>query len=161
ASSTLELESRRSKRVCISFSACWMALLSSCMSILLTMSKELSAAIGIYAISSCYKSFNHKGHKGHEGWLLLAFQIEEAAEVRRGGFCDGFDRDATDLGDLLGGLDDVGGFVALAAVGNRCEVGRISLDEDAVKRALAGGGADVFRFREGHRAGERDDEAEF
>ena len=42
SSSMLDFESFRSKRVWISFSACWMALETSCRSILLTMSKVFS-----------------------------------------------------------------------------------------------------------------------
>jgi len=35
-------------------------------------------------------------------------------------------------GDFIEDVDDVGRFIALAAVGNRCQVGRVCLDQDAL-----------------------------
>jgi TatD DNase family protein len=53
-----------------------------------------------------------------------------------------------------GGLDDIGRFVALAAIFSRCEIRRVGLDHDAVGRQLGCEIAQCLRFLERQDAGE-------
>ena len=63
-------------------------------------------------------------------------------------------RDAAELGQLARGLGDEGGFVALAAVGNRRQIGRVGFDQKAIGRRAPGGFLNVGGF------GKRQDPAE-
>ena len=57
-------------------------------------------------------------------------------------------------------MGDVGGLVALAAVGDGGEEGSVGFDEDAVGRGEGGGFADALRLRVGEVSGEGEVEAE-
>ena len=52
--------------------------------------------------------------------MYSLFNPEEAFHILRGRFFDLLHADSVNLGDLLGDLPDIGGFVAFSPVGNRC-----------------------------------------
>ena len=66
---------------------------------------------------------------------------------------------AADGGELLDDLRDVGRLVALAAIRNRRQVGAVGLDQQPIGRRGGGGLAQRFGLREGHDAGNRQEEA--
>ncbi len=85
---------------------------------------------------------------------------EQAEEVVGGRPCDLVGGDATGRRQHLGGLGDESGLVALAAVRDRGEVGRVGLDQDTVGRQALRDGAQFVRCLERKDAGEGDGEAE-
>ena len=81
---------------------------------------------------------------------------EQAEERSRVVACAQFlGRDAAHLGQQRGGVDTIGGLVALAAIGHGREVRRVGFDEDAVERHVAGDVAQLLGLLEGQDAGER------
>ena len=71
-----------------------------------------------------------------------------------------FRRDSARLGDHARRGDHEGRLVPAAAMGRRREIGRVGLDQNAVKRDIARNGAQVLRLLERHHAGKRDREPE-
>src|SRR6266545_1052605 len=69
-------------------------------------------------------------------------------------------RDAADFGQDLGGLDHIGRLIALSPVATRGEIGRIRLDEDAIRRQALRDGAQFVRPLESYDPGKRDEETE-
>src|SRR6266571_7898083 len=64
----------------------------------------------------------------------LLFDPKKSFGILRRRFLDVFHAEAVNLGNLLGDVADVGGFVALAAMRDGCEVGAVSLHQGAVQR---------------------------
>ncbi len=61
---------------------------------------------------------------------------EKPVKIGRGGLGEGFGGHAAPLREDAGGLGDVSGFVAFAAMGRGREIRRVGLDEDALKGNL-------------------------
>src|SRR5271170_257739 len=147
-----ECESFRSKRARTSLMACSMALRTSCMSTLLTMSKELSAAITLLSTSDY-------SHKPLTSVCHARCDTEKSVKVFRGMGSYFVSRQVADFGELFGDSGDPGRLVALAAIGHRSEEWGVGFDQHAVERDLHGDIADGLRFRECDVAGKGDKEA--
>ncbi len=85
--------------------------------------------------------------------------MEEPNEVFEGEGAGGFGGEVAELGEVAGGFDDVGGFVAFAAVGDGGEVGTVGFEEEAVEGDEGCGVPDVLRLGVAEVSGEGEDEA--
>ena len=73
---------------------------------------------------------------------VQAVGLEDEAVGRNGG--DVFDRKPANARDLLGDEGDVGGLVALAAMGDGRQVRAVGLEDEAVERRGGDGAAEGF-----------------
>src|SRR3974390_636461 len=119
-----------------------MALETSCRSTLLTMSKEFSAIT-----NKCNKACAIAEMPASGSARLRVRGAEVSVEVRSGLAANFLWGNASKFTYLMSDLGEESRFIALAAVGNRREIRRISLDKDPVQRRHRGGVANVLRFR--------------
>lgn len=77
-----------------------------------------------------------------------------------GFFYEFVERNITKFGDFFGGVPRESGFVALSAVWDGGEIGRISFEHEGAAWAKSGGGGDLIGFFESDDAGERNQAAE-
>ena len=77
-----------------------------------------------------------------------------------GGLGEGGEVAVFDFGDFLGDFADVGGFAALAAVGNGGQVRAIGFEHEFAELGFRDGAADALAVLEGDDAGEADERAE-
>lgn len=93
-------------------------------------------------------------------WIYLPQPLKKFAGGLAGG-CGKFGEGAVFfLGDEGGGVSDVGGFAAFAAVGDGGEEGGVGFEHEAAERGGADGFADGGGVFEGGDAGETDEVAE-
>src|SRR5271154_6677420 len=123
----------RSKRLWTSFEAWSIALRTSWMSTLETISKELSAAI---CGSSCLDYPLPAFVPGSTSIIRYHCCTEKAVKVFRRTESGLVGCNRFHLCDLGGDLGDPGRFVALAAVRHGREEGRVGFDQDAIERDL-------------------------
>src|ERR1700691_4150047 len=132
-----------------------MALRTSWMSTLLTMSNEFSCAI-------CFLSLNL-------GRLLGAMPLtvshvrpktKQPAEVFRGGGGDFLVGNLEQTGQSMGGAGHKGGFVALAAIRSRRQPGGVGLHQNPIQWDACGNLAQRLGLGVGEISGEGDKEAE-
>src|SRR3990172_5076574 len=136
----------RSKRVWISFIACWMAFLTSWRSTLHTMSNELSSAMGPPLLRKSYSR-------------AISGQNEETAEVGGGGLLDLLGREPLHLGKAAEGVSYEPGLVSLAPVGDGRQIRGVALDQESIERQAARHLAKRGRVLESEDPRERDEES--
>src|ERR1700691_3086864 len=132
-----------------------MALRTSWMSTLLTISNEFSCAI-------CFLSSNLER-------LLDAMPLsvshvraksKQPEKAFRGGGGDFFIGNPEQTGQGMGGAGNKGGFVTLAAIGSRCQPWGVGLDQNPIQWDAGGHLAQELGLGIGEIAGEGDQEAE-
>lgn len=77
-----------------------------------------------------------------------------------GGGSNVFQRIAAQFGDKFGSMACISRFVGLAALGHRCEEGRIGFHQYSIQRHVLGGFLNQRRIFEGNDAGKRNIETQ-
>ena len=101
-----------------------------------------------------------RGAEAHPRGPSAPMLREEAQRVDARRLGERLGRDSPRLGDHARGRGDEGRLVALAAMGDGREIGRVGLDQHPVERDVAGDVAQFLRLLEGHHAREGDRKAE-
>src|SRR4030095_3263647 len=122
-------ESFKSKRVVTSFMACWMALDTSCRSILLTISKVFSGIS--LSLSDQIPPSPPKSQPIKLNGSPVFVKRKETVEMFRGSDSNFFGRKSPQRPELPRHFLDIGRLVALAAVGNRRQKRRVRLNQHA------------------------------
>src|SRR5579863_1716368 len=127
--SIFDFESFKSKLVCISFNACWIAFETSCMSSLLTISNVFS---GITLVSTKDCGQAQKGAHNKLNGAGLFVKRKEAVEIGGGPKTHFFDGNSAQFAQLTGRFSDKRRFVPFAAMRHRSQKRTIRFNENPV-----------------------------